>query len=66
MVLAPLIILTFGIDAAFGFGNAGGAAGGEMVSYIVTLLFAPVIVGALSITYREMVEMPEAAGESAA
>lgn len=63
VVLAPLIILTFGIDAALGAG-AGGAAGGEMVNYIVTLLFAPVIVGALSITYRDLVQKPEAADET--
>lgn len=64
VVLAPLIVLTFGIDAALGVGAGGGVAGGELVNYIVTLLFAPVIVGALSITYRDLVQKPEAAGDA--
>ena len=29
----------------------------------ITLLFAPVIIGVLSITYRELVQKPEAYGE---
>lgn len=62
VVLAPLILLTFGIDAVLGVGTGGGTSATELVNYIVSLLFAPVIVGVLSITYRELVQNSEAAG----
>lgn len=41
--------------------TSAGAAGGELLGYFVTLLFAPVIVGTLSIIYRELVQKREAA-----
>lgn len=37
-----------------------------IVQYGPTLLFAPVVIGVLSITYRELVQKPEAVGETPA
>jgi hypothetical protein len=35
-----------------------------IVQYGPTLLFAPVVIGVLSITYRELVQKPETVGDT--
>lgn len=59
--LLPVIVLTYLIEAVIPTAGTTSAWAKEMASYIVMLFFVPVFVGALSITYRELIQKPEAA-----
>lgn len=60
VTLVPITVLAAAIDGLFFLSlDVPGAAGG-FFTFFGPLIFAPLIVGVLSITYRELVQKPEA------
>lgn len=63
LALLPLVVLEYLLQWLLGGPAMKSGAIAALVQYGPTLLFAPVIIGVLSITYRELVQKPEASGE---
>lgn len=60
LALLPLVVLEYLLQWLLGGPAMKSGAIAALVQYGPTLLFAPVIIGVLSITYRELVQKPEA------
>jgi hypothetical protein len=60
----PISLMSLLLTSIFGAKGDAIFVSGDLVVYVPTLIFAPVIVGLLSIAYRDLVQMPEAAGEA--
>ena len=63
LALLPLVVLEYLLGWLLGGLAMKSGAIAAIVQYGPTLLFAPVIIGVLSITYRELVQKPEVYGE---
>lgn len=63
LALLPLVVLEYLLGSLLGGTAMKSGAIATVVQYGPTLLFAPVIVGVLSITYRELVQKPEAGAQ---
>jgi len=61
VTLVPITILAAVVDGLFFLSLDVPGTGGGFFSFFGPLIFAPLIVGVLSITYRELVQKPEAA-----
>lgn len=63
VAMLPLIVLEYLLGWLIGSLALKSGILLAIVQYGPTLLFAPVVIGVLSITYRELVQKPEAVGE---
>lgn len=63
LALLPLVVLEYLLEWLLAGPAMKSGAIAAVVQYGPTLLFAPVIIGVLSITYRELVQKPEASEE---
>tara|TARA_R110002110_G_scaffold18498_9_gene77625 strand:+ start:353 stop:1231 length:879 start_codon:yes stop_codon:yes gene_type:complete len=64
VALVPIYLLAAAFDGLFSLSLDAPGLGAGLFTYFGPLIFAPLIVGVLSITYRDLVQKPEAVGDT--